>query len=102
MISIPSPEDLDDALSRGATRDRIAAADNVLGLLAQVRKAMALNYLGDRFNDGAIDDLVSDVTGVRDRLQEAVDIAMGLAAQRAPRRASEAMVAKLTAREQAA
>jgi hypothetical protein len=96
-ISLPDPSDLDDAQSRGATRERIAAANNVLGLLAQVRKVMAVNYLGDRFNEGAIDDLVSDVTGVRNKLQEAVDIAMGLEQQRAPRRADPAMVERVRA-----
>lgn len=96
-ISIPDPSDLDDALSRGAVRERIAAADVALLQLEAVAKLLRTHRLGEDDDHNMLSDMASNLERRRDRLQEAVDIAMGLAAQRAPRRADPAMVERVRA-----
>lgn len=96
-ISIPEPDQLDDAMSRGYVRERIAAAEVALLQLEAVDKLLRAHRLGEDDDHGALSDLVSNLEARRDRLQEVLDIAMGLEQQRAPRRASVEMLERLRA-----
>ncbi len=96
-IYIPSPEDLDDAVSRGAVRERIAAAEVALLQLEAVAKLLRTHRLGEDDDHNMLSDMASNLERRRDRLQEAVDVAMALSAQRAPRRADPAMVERVRA-----
>lgn len=95
-ISIPSPDDLDDPASRGYVRDRISAANVALAWLKDARALMALHSLGDQYDAGALDDLMSDLRGRRDKMQEALDIAMQLRDARAPRRPTMDMLERIS------
>lgn len=96
-VSIPDPSDLDDAVSRGYVRERIAAADVALLQLEAVAKLLRTHRLGEDDDHNMLSDMASNLERRRDCLQEAVDIAMGLATQRAPRRADPAMVERVRA-----
>lgn len=100
--SIPDHDDLDDAISRGYVRERIAAAEQALIELGLVEQLLRTHRLGEDDDFNMIHDMRSNLESRRDRLQEAVDIAMMTRDMRAPRRADPEMLARVTARGEAA
>lgn len=95
MLLVPDVDDLDTALARQAAREQSAACDRVMALLAQAGEIAQQHRVLEEGDLAALVDMQGNLRGHRDRLDDVVGIAQGIADSRAPRRASAAILARV-------
>lgn len=95
MLPVPDPEHLDTALARQAAREQSAACDRVMALLAQAGEIAQEHRVLEEDDLAALVDMQGNLRGRRDRLDDVLGIAQGIADSRAPRRPSAELLGRI-------